>query len=201
MLYYTMQPGRYGCFFAVEGGTGTMVVDINSRMVLVVPLIMQKDTPPRHCDNPHVTTFFDDAVYMIPLQQAMAEYRPFVEGIVSYARKILEARARNTVAADTFYAAHIYAPSETSVPPQTKFTYIRRVFPDPSRTLTMFRLSNQRTQIVASAELEIRWQSDRANNVGMKYYVFADGRTAPMERDDYGVLARIDTVLHNAYRR
>ena len=201
LLYYTMQPGRYGCFFAVEGGTGTMVVDINSRMVLVVPLIMQKDTPPRHCDNPHVTTFFDDAVYMIPLQQAMAEYRPFVEGIVSYARKILEARARNTVAADTFYAAHIYAPSETSVPPQTKFTYIRRVFPDPSRTLTMFRLSNQRTQIVASAELEIRWQSDRANNVGMKYYVFADGRTAPMERDDYGVLARIDTVLHNAYRR
>lgn len=201
LLYYTMQPGRYGCFFAVDEGTGTMVVDINSRMVLVVPKILQKDTPPRQCDNPHVSTFFDDDIYIISLQQAMHEYKPFVEGIVNYARKILGARAANTVASDTFYSAHIYAPNETSVPPQTKFTYIRRVFPDPSRTLTMFRLSNQRTQIVASAEMEIRWQSDRANNVGMKYYVFADGRTSPMERDDYGILSRIDTVLWNAYRK
>lgn len=194
ILFYSMQPGRYGVAFAGEDGLGTMVIDIHTSLVLLVPSITDSQYP-RHADNPHVTSYYDDDIHLISLHQASAQYGFFVDAILRFARTISESTTPDGGLPPVVYSAFLYGASETRVPPQTKFTYIRRIFADPDGALTLFNLSNMRTQIVTSHDFDIRWQSDRANNVGLTHYVYTDGRMDPFVNDDYGILSRLELVI------
>lgn len=200
LLYYSLQPGRFGALFPVEGGgTGTAIVDVNSRMVLYVPILSQ-DGITRREPHPHVQTFYDEEVHLITLMQAQRMCPAVVDSILRYATEFNRMVAERLPPA-ACAAGYIHHPTLSSVPRDTKFAYIRKVFPDPESAFVLFRLSNMRSQVVCnSSPLDIRWQSDGRKHVGSKYYVYGDGRAEAFSIDTTGVLASVDKVLQESFR-
>ncbi|KAG8342043.1 Protein tyrosine kinase Protein kinase domain [Trypanosoma vivax] len=199
VMYYCLQPGRYGAMFATEAGFGTAVVDVYSKLVLYVPCV-NNDGTNRSQPHPHVQTFFEEEVRLLSISEAKRYLDNVLNNIMDFVREITRLRAEGLTPA-AVHAAYIYQRDKNSVPPNTKFVYVRKVFPDPSGSFTLFRLSNLRSQVVCNTLMDIRWQSDRRNNVGQKYYVLADGTTEPFVVDHTGILSQVERVLCNNFRR
>lgn len=199
VMYYCVQPGRYGAIFPTEVGIGTAVVDLHSRLVLYVPC-MNNESTNRSQPHPHVQTFYDEDVLLLSVSEAQRYIGSVLESIMAFVNEIARLRAEGLTPA-AVHAAYIHQRDKTSVPTDTKFVYVRKVFPDPSGSFALFRLSNLRSQVVCNTLMDIRWQSDRRNNVGQKYYVFADGTAEPFLVDHTGILSQVETVLSNNYRR
>jgi hypothetical protein len=199
VLFYCLQPGRFGALFQNGNGVGTAVLDIHSRLVLFVPCMTSESTN-RSSPHPHVQTFYDEEVRILTLSEAQRTIQDVLNTITAIVGEINHMRAEGlTVAAS--HAAYIHNRDQSSVPRDTKFTYVRKVFPDPAGTFTLFRLSNLRSQVITNSPLDIRWQSDRRHNVGQKYYVHADGRAEPFVVDQTGILTQVESVLSNSFRR
>ncbi|KEG09113.1 protein kinase [Trypanosoma grayi] len=199
VMYYCLQPGRYGAMFPTEAGVGTAVVDVHSKLVLYVPC-MDNESTNRSQPHPHVQTFYDEDVRLLSVSEAQRYLGSVLESIMGFVKEIARLRAEGLTPA-AVHAAYIHQRDRTSVPTDTKFAYVRKVFPDPSGSFTLFRLSNLRSQVVCNALMDIRWQSDRRHNVGQKYYVLADGTAEPFLVDHTGILAQVEAVLSNNFRR
>ncbi|CCW69956.1 unnamed protein product [Phytomonas sp. Hart1] len=199
VMYYSLQPGRYGAMFPTEAGVGTAVLDIFSKLVLYVPC-MNNESTNRNQPHPHVQTFYDEEVRILSLPEAQRYLGNVLRCITGFIDEITRLRAEGLTPA-AVHSAYIHQRNVESVPRDTKFVYVRKVFPDPCGTFTLFRLSNLRSQVVCNAMLDIRWQSDRRHHVGQKYYVHADGTTEPFVVDNTGVLSQVEEVLNNNYRR
>lgn len=199
VMYYSVQPGRYGAMFPTEAGVGTAVVDVHSRLVLYVPC-MNNESTNRSQPHPHVQTFYDEDVRLLSVSEAQRYLGNVLESIMAFVNEIARLRAEGLTPA-AVHAAYIHQRDKSSVPTDTKFVYVRKVFPDPSGSFTLFRLSNLRSQVVCNTLMDIRWQSDRRHNVGQKYYVFADGTAEPFLVDHTGILTQVETVLSNNFRR
>lgn len=198
VLFYCVQPGRYGAMFPTEEGVGAAVLDIHSKMVLYVPT-MNDENSSRNQPHPHVQTFFDEEVRILTLTEAQRYIAPILSSLTSFVEEVNSMKAEGLTPA-AVHAAYCHQAHEVAVPRDTKFVYVRKVYPDPSGAATLFRLSNLRSQIVCSAMLDVRWQSDRQHNVGQKYYVYPDGTTEPFSVDYTGVLHQMEMVLANHYR-
>ncbi|CCW63336.1 unnamed protein product [Phytomonas sp. EM1] len=199
VMYYCLQPGRYGAMFPTEAGVGTAVLDIFSKLVLYVPC-MNNESTNRNQPHPHVQTFYDEEVRILSLSEAQRYLGSVLRCVTGFIDEITRLKAEGLTPA-AVHSAYIHQHNLESVPRDTKFVYIRKVFPDPCGTFTLFRLSNLRSQVVCNAMLDIRWQSDRRHHVGQKYYVHADGTTEPFVVDNTGVLSQVEEVLNNNYRR
>ncbi|PWU92037.1 putative kinetoplastid kinetochore protein 2 [Trypanosoma cruzi] len=199
VMYYCAQPGRYGAMFPTEAGVGTAVVDVHSRLVLYVPC-MNNESTNRSQPHPHVQTFYDEDVRLLSVSEAQRHLGGVLESIMGFVNEVARLRAEGLTPA-AVHAAYIHQRDKSSVPKDTKFVYVRKVFPDPSGSFTLFRLSNLRSQVVCNTLMDIRWQSDRRHNVGQKYYVLADGTAEPFVVDHTGILTQVETVLSNNFRR
>lgn len=199
VMYYCLQPGRYGAMFPTEAGVGTAVVDIFSKLVLYVPC-MNNESTNRSQPHPHVQTFYEEEARILSITEAQRYLGGVLKCIMSFVDEIARLRAEGLTPA-AVHSAYIHHRNMSNVPRDTKFVYIRKVFPDPAGTFTLFRLSNLRSQVVCNAMVDIRWQSDRRHNVGQKYYVQADGTAEPFVVDHTGILSQVETVLNNSYRR
>ncbi|KAK7194028.1 kinetoplastid kinetochore protein 2 [Novymonas esmeraldas] len=199
VMYYSLQPGRYGAMFPTEAGVGTAVLDVHSRLVLYVPC-MNNESTNRSQPHPHVQTFYDEEARILSLPEAQRYLGGVLRCITGFVDEFNRLRAEGLTPA-AVHAAYIHHRSMAHVPRDTKFVYIRKVFPDPSGTFTLFRLSNLRSQVVCNAMVDIRWQSDRRHNVGQKYYINADGTAEPFVVDQTGILSQVETVLNNNFRR
>ncbi|ORC91357.1 protein kinase [Trypanosoma theileri] len=199
VMYYCVQPGRYGAVFPTEAGVGTAVVDVHSKLVLYVPC-MNNESTNRSQPHPHVQTFYDEDVRLLGITEAQRYLGGVLDSIMGFVKEIARLRAEGLTPA-AVHAAYIHQRERSSVPTDTKFVYVRKVFPDPSGSFTLFRLSNLRSQVVCNALMDIRWQSDRRHNVGQKYYVLADGTAEPFVVDHTGILAQVEAVLSNSFRR
>ena len=198
-LYYSLQPGRYGAMFSTAAGLGTVVVDINAQTVLHVPYI-KADTSIRREAHPHVSTMYDDDVQVLRMQEAQRRFGAVLHGILEFVNEIARLRSEGLPPV-AVPASYIHNASQVAVPKDTKFAYLRRLFPDPDGMFVMFRLSNMRTQLVCnSAQLDVRWQSDRRNNITLKYYVHSDGSAIPFVNDSTGIMQRLETVLSTTFR-
>jgi hypothetical protein len=198
VMYYSLQPGRYGALFPGEGGIGTAVMDMNHQMVLYVPF-MTNDSTNRANPHPHVQTFYEEEVRLMSLVQANRLIPNVVEGITSFVEEMTRLR-REGLTTTANHSAYIDHPHASSVSADTRFVYVRKVFPDPGGSFTLFRLSNLRSQVISNTMLDIRWQSDRMHNVGQKYYVHSDGSAEPFTQDHTGILSQVEIVLSNSYR-
>lgn len=200
VMYYCLQPGRYGALFASPqgDGVGTAVVDVSSQMVLHVPRL-NDDSQSRRQPHPHVQTFYEEEIQLLTFPEAHRYLSPVLEGILSFVDETTGLKAEGLTPA-AMHASYSHLSDMVAVPRNTKFVYLRKVYPDPSGAMTLFRLSNLRSQVICSAMVDIRWQSDRRHNVGQKYYVYPDGTTEPFSVDQTGVLAQLDMVLSNFYR-
>ena len=199
VLFYCLQPGRFGALFPNAGGVGTAVLDIHSRMVLFVPCMTSESTN-RSNPHPHVQTFYDEEVRILSLAEAQRTIHDVLNSIMATVSEINRMKAEGLSVAAS-HAAFVHGRDQTSVSRDTKFAYIRKVFPDPAGTFTLFRLSNLRSQVICNSPLDIRWQSDRRHNVGQKYYVHADGTAEPFVVDHTGILSQVESVLSNNFRR
>ncbi|EPY35626.1 protein kinase [Strigomonas culicis] len=199
VMYYCLQPGRYGAMFPTEAGVGTAVLDVYSKLVLYVPC-MNNESTSRNQPHPHVQTFYDEEARILTIAEAQRYLGGVLKCITAFVGEISRLKAEGLTPA-AVHAAHIHQRNTNSVPRDTKFVYIRKVFPDPAGSFTLFRLSNLRSQVVCSAMVDIRWQSDRRHNVGQKYYVHADGSAEPFVVDQTGILTQVETVLSNSFRR
>lgn len=199
VMYYCLQPGRYGAMFPTEAGVGTAVVDIFSKLVLYVPC-MNNESTNRSQPHPHVVTFYDEEVRILTIAEAQRHLGGVLRCITGFVDEITRLKIEGLTPA-AVHAAYIHHSNMESVPRDTKFAYIRKVFPDPSGSFTLFRLSNLRSQVVCNAMMDIRWQSDRRHHVGQKYYVHADGATEPFVVDNTGILSQVEDVLNNNFRR
>lgn len=201
LVHYSLQPGRYGSTFANDqGGIGTAVVDIHSGLVLYVQST-NLDASNRTQPHPHVQTFYDEPIKLMPITEATRLLPDVMNSISNYVNELTRLH-REGLTSMAVSATFVHNHAMSSVPRDTKFAYIRKVFPDLRHSAVLFRLSNLRSQIVApSMGIDIRWQSDRNNNVGTKYYVFQDGRAEPFVEDRTGILRHMQTTLENSYRR
>ncbi|GET93631.1 protein kinase, putative [Leishmania tarentolae] len=199
VMYYSLQPGRYGAMFPTEAGVGTAVLDVYSKLVLYVPC-MNNESTNRNQPHPHVQTFYDEEARILTLPEAQRYLGGVLRCITGFVDEFSRLKAEGLTPA-AVHAAYIHHRSMTHVPRDTKFVYIRKVFPDPSGSFTLFRLSNLRSQVVCNAMVDIRWQSDRRHNVGQKYYINADGTAEPFLVDNTGILSQLETVLNNNFRR
>ncbi|RNF27098.1 putative protein kinase [Trypanosoma conorhini] len=199
VMYYCAQPGRYGAMFPTEAGVGTAVVDVHSRLVLYVPC-MNNESTNRSQPHPHVQTFYDEDVRLLSVSEAQRYLGGVLDSIMGFVNEVARLRAEGLTPA-AVHAAYIHQRDKSAVPKDTKFVYVRKVFPDPSGSFTLFRLSNLRSQVVCNTLMDIRWQSDRRHNVGQKYYVLADGTAEPFVVDHTGILTQVETVLSNNFRR
>nr|8A0J_A Chain A, Uncharacterized protein TCIL3000_11_11110 [Trypanosoma congolense IL3000]8A0J_B Chain B, Uncharacterized protein TCIL3000_11_11110 [Trypanosoma congolense IL3000] len=198
-MYYSLQPGRYGAFFATEQGVGTAVVDVHSKLVLYVPC-MDKDSMNRIQPHPHVLTYFEEDVQLLNISDAQKVLGSVLTGIMNFVQEIARQRGEG-LPPPAVHAAYLHERDKTAVPSNTKFAYVRKVFPDPSGSFVLFRLSNLRSQVICNVLMDIRWQSDRQNNVGQRYYVLADGTAEPFTVDHTGILFEVDQVVRNNFRR
>lgn len=202
VLFYSLQPGRYGCLFANPDGSGvgTAVIDVSSQMVLYVPLL-NDDSQSRRQPHPHVQTFYEEEVFILSVAEAQRYIgHTVLDSMLAFIDETTRLKAEGLTPA-AMHAAYSHLSDMASVPRDTKFVYLRKVYPDPSGSITLFRLSNLRSQVISKALVDIRWQSDRRHHVGQKYYVYPDGRTEPFSVDHTGVLAQLEIVLSNLYRR
>ncbi|KPI84827.1 putative protein kinase [Leptomonas seymouri] len=199
VMYYSLQPGRYGAMFPTEAGVGTAVLDMYSKLVLYVPC-MNNESTNRSQPHPHVQTFYDEEARILSLSEAQRYLGGVLRCITGFVDEFTRLRAEGLTPA-AVHAAYVHHRSMTQVPRDTKFVYIRKVFPDPAGAFTLFRLSNLRSQVVCNALVDIRWQSDRRHNVGQKYYINADGSAEPFVVDQTGILSQVETVLNNNFRR
>lgn len=199
VMYYCLQPGRYGAMFPTEAGMGTAVIDIFSKLVLYVPC-MNNESTNRNQPHPHVQTFYDEEVRILSISEGQRYLGGVLRCITAFIDEITRLRTEGLTPAAA-HAAYIHHENMESVPRDTKFVYVRKVFPDPCGTFTLFRLSNLRSQVVCNAMMDIRWQSDRRHHVGQKYYVHADGTTEPFVVDNTGLLSQVEGVLSNSYRQ
>ncbi|TPP49619.1 Protein kinase domain family protein [Leishmania donovani] len=199
VMYYSLQPGRYGAMFPTEAGVGTAVLDVYSKLVLYVPC-MNNESTNRSQPHPHVQTFYDEEARILSLPEAQRYLGGVLRCITGFVDEFSRLKAEGLTPA-AVHAAYIHHRSMSHVPRDTKFVYIRKVFPDPSGSFTLFRLSNLRSQVVCNAMVDIRWQSDRRHNVGQKYYINADGTAEPFLVDQTGILSQLETVLNNNFRR
>lgn len=199
VMYYSLQPGRYGAMFPTEAGVGTAVLDVYSKLVLYVPCMSNESTN-RSQPHPHVQTFYDEEARILSLAEAQRYLGGVLRCITGFVDEFSRLRAEGLTPA-AVHAAYVHHRNMTHVPRDTKFVYIRKVFPDPAGTFTLFRLSNLRSQVVCNALVDIRWQSDRRHNVGQKYYINADGSAEPFVVDQTGILSQVETVLNNNFRR
>lgn len=199
VMYYSLQPGRYGAIFPTEAGVGTAVVDVHSKLVLYVPC-MNNESTNRSQPHPHVQTFYEEEARILSLAEAQRYLGEVLRCITGFVDETNRLKVEGLTPA-AVHAAYIHHRNMAHVPRDTKFVYIRKVFPDPSGTFTLFRLSNLRSQVVCNAMVDIRWQSDRRHNVGQKYYVNADGTAEPFVVDQTGILSQVETVLNNNFRR
>lgn len=199
VMYYCLQPGRYGAMFPTEAGVGTAVLDIYSKLVMYVPC-MNNESTSRSQPHPHVQTFYDEEARILTLAEAHRYLGDVLKCITAFVNETARLRSEGLTPA-AVHAAFIHHRDTKAVPRDTKFVYIRKVFPDPAGTFTLFRLSNLRSQVVCNAMVDIRWQSDRRHNVGQKYYVHADGTAEPFVIDHTGILSQVEIVLNNSYRR
>lgn len=202
VLFYSLQPGRYGCLFVNPDGSGvgTAVMDVSSQMVLYVPLL-NDDCQSRRQPHPHVQTFYEEEVFILSIAEAQRYMGSTVlDSMLAFIDETTRLKAEGLTPA-AMHAAYSHLSDMASVPRDTKFVYLRKVYPDPSGSITLFRLSNLRSQVISKALVDIRWQSDRRHHVGQKYYVYPDGRTEPFSVDHTGVLTQLEMVLSNLYRR
>ncbi|KAG5490690.1 hypothetical protein JKF63_00812 [Porcisia hertigi] len=199
VMYYSLQPGRYGAMFPTEAGVGTAVLDVYSKLILYVPC-MNNESTNRSQPHPHVQTFYDEEARILSLPEAQRYLGGVLRCITGFVDEFSRLRAEGLTPA-AVHAAYIHHRSMSHVPRDTKFVYVRKVFPDPSGSFTLFRLSNLRSQVVCNAMVDIRWQSDRRHNVGQKYYINADGTAEPFIVDQTGILSQLETVLNNNFRR
>lgn len=200
VLYYSVQAGRIGAMYLNNGSLATAVLDIHSKLVLLVPKLDDDATAHRREPHPHVQTFYTEEVSVVSMQEAQRTISPILNGILGVVNEINRHRSEG-VAPPTMHAAYVHNSDMASVPRETKFAYVRRVFPDPEGTLTLFRLSNLRSQLICTAAtIDIRWQSDQRHNIGFKYYVYPDGRVVPFQTDNTGLLAHLERVLSTNYR-
>ncbi|CAJ1037078.1 Protein kinase domain/Protein tyrosine kinase/Kinase-like, putative [Leishmania lindenbergi] len=199
VMYYSLQPGRYGAMFPTEAGVGTAVLDVYAKLVLYVPC-MNNESTNRSQPHPHVQTFYDEEARILSLTEAQRYLGGVLRCITGFVDEFSRLKSEGLTPA-AVHAAYIHHRSMSHVPRDTKFVYIRKVFPDPSGSFTLFRLSNLRSQVVCNAMVDIRWQSDRRHNVGQKYYINADGTAEPFLVDQTGILSQLETVLNNNFRR
>ncbi|KAG5489701.1 hypothetical protein GH5_00581 [Leishmania sp. Ghana 2012 LV757] len=199
VMYYSLQPGRYGAMFPTEAGVGTAVLDVYSKLVLYVPC-MNNESTNRNQPHPHVQTFYDEEARILSLPEAQRYLGGVLRCITGFVDEFSRLKAEGLTPA-AVHAAYVHHRSMSHVPRDTKFVYIRKVFPDPAGSFTLFRLSNLRSQVVCNAMVDIRWQSDRRHNVGQKYYINADGTAEPFLVDQTGILSQLETVLNNNFRR
>jgi serine/threonine protein kinase len=199
VMYYSLQPGRYGAMFPTEAGVGTAVLDMYSKLVLYVPC-MNNESTNRSQPHPHVQTFYDEEARILSLGEAQRYLGGVLRCITGFVDEFNRLRAEGLTPA-AVHAAYVHHRNMTQVPRDTKFVYIRKVFPDPAGAFTLFRLSNLRSQVVCNALVDIRWQSDRRHNVGQKYYINADGSAEPFVVDQTGILSQVEAVLNNNFRR
>jgi hypothetical protein len=202
LLYYCLQPGRFGALYPSQTGPGmaTLVVDIHSRLALHVPLLLNESVM-RTEAHPHVSTFYEEPAEVISLTEAQRLCGSVLRGIIAYIAEINRLRSEGLPPVYVS-SAYVLAPEENSVNADTKFVYLRRVFPDPDNTFTLFRLSNFRSQVICPTMLiDIRWACDKRQAIGMRYYVHNDGRCEPFATDHTGVLARLEHVLSTTYHR
>ena len=202
VLYYSVQPGRFGAFYEVKssGTMATLVVDIHSKMVLHVPQLRTDANVRRDGCPPHIQTFYDDECRIVSMQEANRSLGTVCSGVMVYINELnrlrLEGKPPNYVP-----AAYVHRPELHSVTPETPFVYLRKVFPDPDSTFTMFRMSNLRSHIICpTTTFDIRWQSDKQHHIGMRYYVYTSGECVPFTKDHSGVLDRVETVLATTYK-
>lgn len=202
LLYYCLQPGRFGAFFQNENGSmATLVIDVHSKLVLHVPTLRNDAHVTQGDTNPHVQTAYQEDVKLTTIAEAQRTMGPVVNGIVIYVNEMNRLRSEGLPPAYV-PAAYIHRPEMGSVPRDTKFVYLRKVFPDPDNTFTLFRLSSMRSQVICpTTTMDIRWQSDRSNHIGLRYYVYTNGEATPFSTDHTGLLARLDHVLNTTYRR
>jgi hypothetical protein len=201
IMHYSLQPGRFGGSFSITSGiVATVVIDINSKNVLHVP-VTNIDSQNRSEPHPNVQTFFSEEVQIMSLHEARVSLSAVVTSILNFANMVVQ-HEREGLTPNVVSAAFVHQPAATSVSSTTKFAYVRKIFPDPQRTTVVFRLSNLRSQVVSHiAGVDIRWQSDRHSNVGTKYYVYPDGRAEPFVDDRTGILQHVQMVLENSFRR
>ncbi|KPA81624.1 putative protein kinase [Leptomonas pyrrhocoris] len=199
VMYYSLQPGRYGAMFPTEAGVGTAVLDMYSKLVLYVPC-MNNESTNRNQPHPHVQTFYDEEARILSLSEAQRYLGGVLRCITGFVDEFTRLRAEGLTPA-AVHAAYVHHRNMAHVPRDTKFVYIRKVFPDPAGAFTLFRLSNLRSQVVCNALVDIRWQSDRRHNVGQKYYINSDGSAEPFVVDQTGILSQVETVLNNNFRR
>lgn len=202
LVHYSLQPGRYGgTFVSPDNATiGTAVIDIHSKFVLYVPST-SVDTSSRTQPHPHVQTFYNEDIRLMSLNEARKAIPEVALSILNFANVITQHEMEG-LTTPVVNASFVHQRTATSVPRDTKFAYIRKVFPDLQRTTIVFRLSNLRSHIISPISgIDIRWQSDRNHNIGTKYYVYPDGRAEPFVEDRTGILQHISTTLQNSYRR
>ena len=199
-MYYCLQPGRVGVFYAHNRGSmSTVVVDLNSKMVMFVSEISNADTTVLEHSHPHVATSFPDTISFLELESAKLQLGSVIAGIQNYMEEVNECRRKNR------QPPNILAPFVNAdvgaVASHTKFAYIRRAYPHPDNRVIVFRLSNRRTQVLIpeNSSFEIRWMSDRAGTVGVKYYVESNGKAEPFKVDRTGTIDIVEDMLTNIY--
>ncbi|SCU72798.1 kinetoplastid kinetochore protein 2 [Trypanosoma equiperdum] len=200
VMYYSVQPGRYGALFPTEEGAATAVLDIHSKLVLYVPR-MDKDTVTRTQCHPNVLSFFQDEIRILPATSAEKTLGGVLRGIMGFVSELTKCRGEGEKYAAA-QSAYIHQREKGAVPAGTKFAYVRKAFPDPAGSFVLFRLSNLRSQVVFNnALLDIRWQSDKNHNVGQKYYVRPNGEAGPFTAEHSGILNHVNLVMRNVYRK
>lgn len=203
VINYSLQPGRYGCLFAAEGGMmGTIVVDIHHKQVLVVRS-MSSDQASRTQPHPHVQTFFEDDVQIMSLTDANRQVPVILNSVMSFVHECTRVAAEGLgEIACANLSVFVKDRDVSAVAANTKFAYLRKAFPDRDGGLTLFRLSNLRSQVISITDtFEIRWQSDRNAHIGQKYYVYCDGTAVPFLQDDTGTLDHMQLVIANSFHK
>jgi hypothetical protein len=231
-LYYSLQPGRYGAIFQSKLPTGngatklctsTIVMDMHSKLVLYVPALASdsgSDTARfgggAHHQRKHqqpvlVDSDYDEAVSIMSLEEAFKSHGRVIGGICDYVNEIANQKSEGKVPVYVS-ASYVHDAGAPSVPANTKFVYLRRVFPDPGSSFALFRISNKRSQLICTTQydFDIRWQKPREAAVqksaaqkeqscDLKYYVYRAGNIEPFSMDKTGLLARVQAILEQNF--
>jgi serine/threonine protein kinase len=201
-MYYSLQPGRIGAIFTSANGTlATAIFDLHSRMLLYVPEIDQANAARRE-PHSHVATAYGDELHLVTMHGAQEHnvLGPVLTGIKEFVADNNRRRAQGRTPA--LVCAPFVSKAETEgVARDTKWVYIRRVFPDKEGRFVLFRLSNTRSHVIVNAmhDQDIRWQSDTSGRMGLRYYVRNDGSAIPFTDDHYGVLTELEQMLATTY--
>lgn len=130
------------------------MLDIYSRLVLYVPCI-NNDSTYRTQPHPHVQTFYEEEARILTLAEAQRYLGGVLKCITSFVDETARLRSEG-LTPTAVHAAYIHHRNTNSVPRDTRFVYVRKVFPDPAGSFTLFRLSNLRSQVICSAMIDIR---------------------------------------------